>query len=263
MFRPNDLCQMHCLFFCLELSQAQSQKAAYATLQQHADALALDLKTSCQETQAAPAKAAEPKALDTSSPEMSQAIASAAEAQVLAQLNREVEARTGPLVARCSEAEQKLRMAEEALAIARYQAMSTPAAATLVSAAANEQSPSSSSPRRRNDGSKKSSPIRQKLGSSSKREDWVRASALQACEDKLAVSDSMLLQAREQHAAAMSDLASSHEAELALLWQRYQAAVVAHQEEVASMQAELHAANERAVNTAKYLSAWREAEVEI
>ena len=194
---------------------------------------------------------------------MSQAIASAAEAQVLAQLDREVGARTGPLVARCYEAEQKLRVAEEALAIVRSEAKSTSAASAFGEAITNEQSPWSSPPNRRSDGSKKSSPSRQKHGSSSKREDWVRASALQACEDKLAVSDSMLLKEREQHAAAMSDLASSHEAELALSWQRYQAAVVAHQEEVASMQAELQTANERAVNTAKYLSAWREAEVEI
>jgi hypothetical protein len=258
--------------FIQNVFQAQSQKAAYSALQQHADALALELKTSRQETQAAVAKAAAPeKPLNHDRPETSQAIASAAEAQVLAQLNREVEARTGPLVARCHEAEHKLRLAEEALARARSDAKFNSAAAAAAAgaaagagkaAAADEQSPSSSSPHRRSDSHKNShSPSGKKHSSASKREDWVRASALQACEDKLSASETIVLKEREQHAAAMSDLASSHEAELAQLWQRYQAAVVAHQEEASALQAELQTVNERAVDTAKYLSAWREAEV--
>jgi hypothetical protein len=227
---------------------------AFDTLQRRADSLADALEASRQEAASAAAAHASAPA---DGAELSQAIASAAEAQVLAQLEREVEARTGPLVRRCADAEQQLRGAKAALA----KALQLKAAASASPSAAERRSP----PRR---------------SEASKREDWVRASAMQACEEKLRASEALLSNERGRHAAAMAEVATGHETELASAWQGYQAAAAVYKQEVAAehgqanlkvatLQLELRAVNERAAAAAaeaataiaKYLSAWREAEV--
>jgi hypothetical protein len=246
--------------FFFGVNQAQSRALAFDTLQRRSDALADALEAS---RQAAASAAAAHASAPADGPELSQAIASAAEAQVLAQLEREVEARTGPLVRRCADAEQQLRGAKAALA----KALQLKAAASASPLAAERRSPP-----RRSGGDRPSE--------ASKREDWVRASAMQACVEKLRASEALLSNERDRHAAAMAEVATGHEAELASAWQGYQAAAAVYKQEmaaehgqanhtVATLQLELRAVNERAAAAAaeaataiaKYLSAWREAEV--